>query len=198
MPEEQTLELPIFPLGTVLFPDGLMPLRIFEQRYLDMTKHCIRDDAPFGVCLIRDGEEVGAPAEPFETGCSARIAQWDMPHLGMFALLCRGERTFRILERWVEPGGLQRAKVQLLEPLPAHPLPARHARLAALLERIVQQVGADHFPQPLRMDDAYWVARRLCETLPLEGTLKLRVLEGRDIEAALGELDDLLQTTAAL
>jgi len=198
MPETGTVELPIFPLGTVLFPDGLLPLRIFEQRYLDMTKACIRDDTPFGVCLIRDGKEVGEPAEPFETGCSARIVEWDMPHLGMFSLLCRGEQRFRIVERWVEASGLQRARVRPLEASPAQDLTARHAELGVLLERIVQQVGASNFPQPLRTGDAHWVARRLCETLPLESALKLRVLEGDDIGSALDALGDFLRRNGAL
>jgi len=198
MPEPQTLELPIFPLGTVLYPDGLLPLRIFEQRYLDMTKICIRDDAPFGVCLIREGNEVGTPAQPFEFGCTARIAQWHMPHLGLFSLQCRGEQTFRIVERWRMQNGLQRATVQLLEPAPAHPLEPAHAPLAALLERIVRQVGADNFPQPVRMDDAHWVARRLCESLPLDGSLKMRVLEAHDIDGVLGDLGDLLRRNAVI
>ncbi|HTS52418.1 MAG TPA: LON peptidase substrate-binding domain-containing protein, partial [Burkholderiales bacterium] len=86
-----TLEIPIFPLGTVLYPGGLLPLRIFEQRYLDMTKSCIRDNAPFGVCLIREGTEVGAAAAPYAVGCTARIAQWDIPHLGLFHLVAHGE-----------------------------------------------------------------------------------------------------------
>ncbi len=198
MPEADTLDLPIFPLGTVLFPDGLLPLRIFEQRYLDMTKACIRDDAPFGVCLIRDGKEVGEPAEPFEIGCIARITEWDMPHLGVFTLLCRGEQRFRIVERWTEPNGLQRARVRRMDAPPVHALPARHARLGQLLDRIVQQVGASNFPQPLRTDEAHWVARRLCETLPLDDALKLHVLEGDDIEAALDQLGEYLTRNGAL
>ncbi len=198
MPMPETLELPLFPLGAVLFPDGLLPLRIFEQRYLEMTKACIRDDAPFGVCLIRDGKEVGTPAEPYETGCTARIAQWDMPHLGLFSLLCNGERPFRIVERWVDRSGLQRAQVQVQDAPAAHPLSPAHRPLASLLQRIVQQVGAGNFPQPLRMDDAHWVARRLCETLPLDGAFKLRVLEGRNIDAALDELSGLLHKNAVL
>ena len=81
------LEIPIFPLRCVLFPGGLLPLKIFEQRYLDMTKACIRDASPFGVCLLREGAEVGAPAVPHAIGCTALIQQWDMPHLCLFHLL---------------------------------------------------------------------------------------------------------------
>ncbi|MGA0033351.1 MAG: LON peptidase substrate-binding domain-containing protein, partial [Burkholderiales bacterium] len=72
-------ELPLFPLGTVLFPGGLLPLKIFEQRYVEMIKACLRDSTPFGVCLIREGHEVGVPATPHAVGCLARIEQWDVP-----------------------------------------------------------------------------------------------------------------------
>jgi Lon protease-like protein len=74
-------EIPIFTLGTVLFPGGTLPLKVFEQRYIEMTKECIRDDQPFGVCLIREGSEVGDPALPVSIGCFARIETWDMPQI---------------------------------------------------------------------------------------------------------------------
>ena len=111
-----TLQIPIFPLGTVLYPEGTLPLRIFEQRYLDMTKVCIRDGAPFGVCLIREGLEVGSPAVPWDTGCTARITQWDMPHLGLFHLITQGDAVFRILEQWHTKSGLIQAQVELYDP----------------------------------------------------------------------------------
>jgi Lon protease-like protein len=98
----------------VLFPGGRLPLRLFETRYLDMAKACLRDGAPFGVCLIREGAEVGAPATPFEVGTLAKIAEWDMPQLGVLQIVARGEARFRILERRAQPDGLQRAKVEVL------------------------------------------------------------------------------------
>jgi hypothetical protein len=113
-------EIAIFPLRTVLFPDGALPLKIFEQRYLDMTKVCIRDDVPFGVCLIRDGAEVGAGGVPYPVGCTARIAEWDMPHLGLFQLACRGEQVFRIVEHWTLKSGLLRAQVDLMRRRPRY------------------------------------------------------------------------------
>ena len=69
-------DTPLFPLGTVLFPGGLLPLRIFEQRYLEMAKVCLREGTPFGVCLIREGSEVGAPATHEELGCLAQGHRW--------------------------------------------------------------------------------------------------------------------------
>jgi Lon protease-like protein len=81
----------------VLFPGGRLPLRIFEQRYMEMAKACLRDGTPFGVCLIRDGAEVGAAATPMEVGTLAKIESWDMPQLGVLQVSALGERRFRIL-----------------------------------------------------------------------------------------------------
>jgi Lon protease-like protein len=189
-----TLELPIFPLGTVLYPGGLLPLRIFEQRYLDMTKVCIRDDAPFGVCLIREVTEAGAPAIPYAIGCTARIAQWDMPHLGLFHLVTHGERVLRILEQWTTKSGLVQAQVELDGPSPALPLPPEYGSLAELLQKIITKVGQERFIVPARLDDAAWVAYRLAEVLPLEIGTKQRMLEARNPLAALSELKVFLES----
>src|SRR2546430_16350713 len=99
-------DVPLFPLNTVLFPGGRLPLRIFEQRYMDMAKACLRDGSPFGVCLIREGREVGAPAIPADVGTLARIGAWDMPQLGMLHITAHREPRLRILERPVQPDGL--------------------------------------------------------------------------------------------
>src|SRR5258706_15580178 len=106
--------LPLFPLNPVLFPGGRLPLRIFEQRYMEMAKACLRDGSPFGVCLIREGAEVGAPATPVDIGCLARIAEWDMEQLGVLQVVARGERRFRVLERRAQADGLLRASIEPL------------------------------------------------------------------------------------
>ena len=147
---QPSLEIPIFPLRTVLFPGGLLPLKIFEQRYLDMTKVCIRDNTPFGVCLIREGTEVGAPAVPYTVGCTARIAEWDMPHLGLFHLLCRGESVFRIVEHWTRQERAAARAGGCATP-PPQPLAPGHQPLADLLERIIDKVGSDRFPAPVQL-----------------------------------------------
>jgi len=100
----------------VLFPGGRLPLRIFEQRYMDMAKVCLKDGSPFGVCLILEGREVGAPALPAAVGTLARIERWDMPSLGLLEIVALGGERFRILERRVEKNGLSRARVELLAP----------------------------------------------------------------------------------
>lgn len=197
-PAPGTLEIAIFPLRTLLYPEGVLPLKVFEQRYLDMTKVCIRDDRPFGVCLIRDGTEVGAPAVPYPIGCTARIAEWDMPHLGLFHLKCLGESSFRMIEQWTAKNGLIQAQVTLL-PAPAPlSLPAEYESLAELLSKIIEKFGAERFPSPPRLDDAAWVAYRLAEVLPLELEFKQQLLESTDAFARLEQLKGFLQTRSVV
>src|SRR6202008_135559 len=107
-------DLPVLPLNTVLFPGGRLPLRIFEQRYMTMAKACLKDGSPFGVCLIREGGEVGSPAVPAEVGTLARITTWDMPQLGVLQVIAVGAQRFRIKAHRVAPGGLARGEVELL------------------------------------------------------------------------------------
>ena len=90
--------LPLFPLHTVLFPGGLLPLRIFESRYLDMISDCLRNDRGFGVCLISAGREVGDGAECFDVGTLARIQDWDSTPDGLLGIIARGEQRFDSLD----------------------------------------------------------------------------------------------------
>jgi uncharacterized protein len=172
-------DLPLFTLNTVLFPGGRLPLRIFEQRYMAMAKACLRDEAPFGVCLIREGREVGAPATPFPVGCVARIAEWDMPRLGVLEIRAKGERRFRALEQRVEPDGLVRARVELLadEADTDSAIPADCVPCVKLLERLLHQQPALFEPQPHRLDSSAWVSGRLAEILPLPLAVKQELLE---------------------
>ena len=164
----------LFPLGTVLFPGGALPLKIFEQRYLEMTKACIRDNLPFGVCLIREGREVGTAAVPEPIGCLATIEQWDMPHTGMFHLLARGGERFRVHETRVAANGLLSGDVEILPPVETC---APDADCVGLLQRVIEQVGAENFPQPIRLDDAAWVVYRIAEMLPISMAEKQLLLE---------------------
>jgi Lon protease-like protein len=183
-------QVPIFPLGTVLFPGGALPLKIFEQRYLDMTKACLKDGTPFGVCLIREGMEVGAAAVPETVGCLATIEQWEMPHPGLFHLLARGGERFRIRESAVSASNLISATVETLPPdAPADVDPL----CRDVLKAIIEQVGAGRFPAPPRLDDAAWVGYRLAELLPFDMRLKQEMLELTDAAARLARLRALLE-----
>lgn len=180
----------IFPLNTVLFPDGLLPLKVFEQRYVEMTKACLRDERPFGVCLIREGQEVGRAAVPEPLGCLARIAHWDMPQLGVFHLLARGEERFRIRDMRVEPSQLIAASVELI------PSDTRRDEIdpvcGDLLRTLIEKAGAEHFPAPLRLDDATWVGYRLAEVLPIDAAVRQELLELMDARERLARLKGIL------
>ena len=173
------LQLPIFPLNTVLYPGSLLPLKIFEQRYLEMTKASLRDTTPFGVCRIREGHEVGSPAIPEPIGCTAIIAEWDMPHLGVFLLKSRGQQAFRIVEKSTQPDGLIRAEVELLEDEVGNPAPEALRLCRQVLEQIVNRIGNDYFFAPLDFDNPRWVSYRLAEVLPLGMEDRQTLLEAR-------------------
>ena len=179
--------VPLFPLQAVLFPGGRLPLRIFEQRYMDMAKACLKQDEPFGVCLIAQGEEVarrgGPAAEPHETGTLARIAEWDMPTLGVLEVVAEGGERFRIRRRWAESSGLLRAEVEPIAAPPPLPVPGAYARLVPLLRAIVTDLekGAGSAPAlPHRFFDAHWLGMRYAEVLPIPALARQKLLELED------------------
>lgn len=175
----QTLEIPIFTLNTVLYPDSLLPLKIFEQRYMDMAKACMKDQLPFGVCLIQSGEEVGAPATPHAVGTLARIINWDMPQLGILHITARGEQRFLIEDSKVGANGLISAQVSVLSQDTAQSIPAEYAACQDVLRHIIEELGESHFT-PLQMDDAAWVGYRLAEALPIKPSARQDLLEMND------------------
>lgn len=181
--EPAALDIPIFPLNAVLFPGGLLPLRIFEQRYMEMTRDCLRNNEPFGVCLIRAGSEVGTPALPEDVGCLARIEHWDMQQLGVLQVRARGEQRFRVIERRVLDSGLTRARVSVLPPETDSVVPEAFAACARLLQLVVHEHGEQAIQVPHRFDSSSWVSARLTEILPVPLIAKQKLME----------LDDSLQ-----
>lgn len=187
----QTSTVPLFPLRTVLFPGGLLPLKVFEQRYIEMTKACLRDSLPFGVCLIREGREVGTAAVPEDVGCLASIEQWDMPQLGVFHLVARGGERFRIREMRVAANHLISAAI---DPIAADGGAEGVDELCRkVLAAIIEKVGAERFPGPARLDDAAWIGFRLAEILPLPLGEKQALLELTDAGTRLARLRGLLE-----
>ena len=180
MSERDPRDIPIFPLNAVLFPGGLLPLRIFEQRYMEMTKDCLRDDEPFGICLIRSGREVGEPAVPEEIGCLARVVHWEMQQLGVLQVRVRGEQRFRILERRILESGLARARVDVLPPEKDDMVPEEFAACSTLLQLVIQKHGDRLIEAPHRFESASWVGARLTEILPVPLIAKQKLMELED------------------
>jgi len=180
----QISSIALFPLNIVLFPDGPLPLRIFETRYVDMVGRCMREGHGFGVVLIREGHEVG-PAETCDVGTLAKIMDFDQLPDGLLGLSCVGQQRFRIVQKSLQADGLNVGEVQWLAPEPEIALPERHARLAALLKAVLPQLGEVYTGIEMRLGDAAWVGHRLAEILPIPLAEKQTYLEMDDPVARL-------------
>jgi Lon protease-like protein len=191
------IELPLFPLRTVLFPGGVLPLKIFEQRYIDMAKDCLAKERPFGVCLITLGDEVskqGAPAPEFAAiGTIARIANWDMPQLGILHVATVGGTRFKVHNHRLEPSGLFVGQVSEIAAEPPVAVTPAQQPLVRLLELIAARVGPQNFPADADYSDASWVGYRLAEFLPLPLPVKQSMLEINDAGVRLAVLTKFLQ-----
>jgi hypothetical protein len=172
--------VPIFPLQTVLFPGALLPLRIFEVRYMDMAKACLKEGSPFGICLIKAGDEVGTPAVPEAVGCLAGIAECDMEELGILKVTAEGLERFRIVSSAVNRAGLIVGEVERHEPESEAVDAAGLAESAQFLRKVIAGIGEQRFATPLRFEDASWVGFRLAEILPLRNDVKQKLLELTD------------------
>ncbi|MGI4857687.1 MAG: LON peptidase substrate-binding domain-containing protein [Janthinobacterium lividum] len=203
-------DLPLFPLGTVLFPDGLLPLRVFEARYVDMVGECLRRHTPFGVCLLKSGTEVAQPGQVptlEAVGCLARIVDCDVEQLGVILLRCQGTRRFRLLSSHIEKNGLVRGIVEPIgddAPAETEASAPQLASCAEVLGRIIDTLserdGNEHgkddatgsgagsglpFVPPYRLDDATWVSNRLAEVLPISIKARQQLMELEDAGARL-------------
>lgn len=184
----------LFPLHTVLFPGGPLPLRIFETRYTDMVRRCMREQQPFGVVLIQEGDEAGPVATTATVGCSARIADFYTLQDGLLGISCVGERKFRVQRLWRAADGLNMAEVSWLDPEPALPLTGDHARLGATVHHALDELEQQYQHVERKFDDAAWVGSRLTELLPIELNDKQALLE---LDDPIARLDALLELVPA-
>jgi len=186
-------KLPIFPLKAVLYPGGLLPLRVFEPRYMDMVKDCLRNETGFGICSITSGTEAGAPAAYSGVGTVARIISWDMPQLGILNVVTAGGSRFNATGREVTPAGLAQAEVTLLDEEGAAAAPEAPPVLVELLKKLIERIGAGHFKADRHFDDPNWVSYRLAEILPIKLTIKQKLLEVNDSEVRLRVIAEFLR-----
>jgi Lon protease-like protein len=198
------MRLPLFPLSTVLFPGGVLPLRIFEARYMDMARDCLRDGERFGVCMITDpkASEASRRASFADVGCAATIGSWDMRQLGLLHVRAIGGARFRVLATHTEGNGLKVGEVEWLEDDSDAPIAPEHAPCVDLLRRIIDDLRAQSaerrrdsadddvlmqppFEEPFVFDSSGWVANRLCEVLPVPLKAKQKLMELPDGRARL-------------
>lgn len=173
------MQVPLFPLNTVLFPGGPLPLRVFEARYLDMIGDCISNDAPFGVLLIREGAEVG-PATTHEIGTLARVVDWYQGSDGLLGITARGEQRFRLISSHRTPAGLNVGEIEILPPEREIPLPAEYQPMATILAGVLDDLGRLYEDLERNFGDAGWVTNRFVEILPIDLEEKQLCLEQSD------------------
>ena len=201
--------IPLFPLNTVLFPRGVLPLRVFETRYVDMVRERMKSGAPFGVVAIRAGNEVGTAAEPYDVGTLAHIVACDVEDLGVLLLHTQGGERFRILEKRTQRNQLIEARIA---PLPADD-PSHTGESLSLCARVLQVVidelsrRSDEMPdsdfinpftEPHALDSPTWVANRWSEMLPIALEDKKELLELTDAGVRLQRVERYLQDNGVL
>ena len=167
----------LFPLHAVLFPGGPLPLRIFETRYADMVRRCMRTQQPFGVVMIQEGEEAGVVATTATVGCTARIVDFHTLRDGLLGISCVGERKFRVLRVWRADDGLNMGEVEWLPVEPELPVPADCERLVTTLRRALEELAEHYENVERKFDDAAWIGARVAELLPIELADKQALLE---------------------
>ena len=184
----------LFPLHTVLFPGGPLPLRIFETRYTDMVRRCMREQQPFGVVLIQEGEEAGEVATTATVGCTARIADFHTLQDGFLGISCVGVQKFRVLRVWRASDGLNMGEISWLPADRELALPERYAHLADTVRRALEDLSEHYEHVERKFDDAAWIGARLTELLPIELADKQALLE---LDDPIERLDTLLTVVPA-
>ncbi|HEX4878887.1 MAG TPA: LON peptidase substrate-binding domain-containing protein [Limnobacter sp.] len=181
-----TTGIPLFPLGSVLFPDGALPLQIFEVRYLNLIKRCVQTQSPFGVVSLLDGNEVRRPGEQISLakyGTLARIEHVEELSPALFKIQCIGTQRFELRSAQQETAGLWMGQISLIDKDPHVPVPDDLQKAAHKLEELMEQVALQGIPDeqmpfqpPYHFDDCGWVANRWAELMPLNKATKLQLL----------------------
>ena len=187
------MRIPIFPLNTVLFPGGPLPLRVFESRYIDMVSSCMKSDSPFGVLLIKEGVEAGL-ATTHSVGTLAKITDFYQGSDGLLGITAVGQQRFRLLSSERQPDGLNIGQVELIPAEDPMPLPDHNAALPHMLSHVLKDLGRLYEATEWQLDDAVWITYRFLEILPIDLERKQLSLESSDTAARLKLVDELLES----
>ena len=192
-PTSMTLSIPLFPLSAVLFPGGVLPLRIFEPRYLDMVSECLKTDSGIGVILIRDGREAGEAVDTYEVGTLCHIRYWHKRPDGLLGVTLQGEQCFRVITREVRPNQLIIAEAEMIPESPTIPVTESHQHLVDLLKQIINQLEPPYSTLTPAYEDAAWVSARLVELLPFDLAAKQELLMSEDAVQRLDTITAMLR-----
>jgi Lon protease-like protein len=199
-------ELPLFPLGTVLFPGALLPLQLFELRYLQMIGECERQGTGFGVVTLTQGREVHRPGETPEQfepiGTRVHIERIERPQAGVVLVWCRGLERFQIHSTQQRSDGLWRGQVQDWPAEPTTTVPEHLQYLAPKIQSALQTLSAQdsvvpHWPEPWALSDCAWLSHRWCELLPVPLAMKYRLFSLREPLMRLELVGDMVESTAS-
>ena len=189
----ETVQIPLFPLRSVLFPQGVLPLRIFEPRYIDMIGRCMREESGFGIVLIRQGAEARLSPDVdqpslFEVGTQARIVDFNQADNGLLGIVCHGDSKFRICSTDEQPDHLLIGEVEFLAEEPVGELLDEHEPLVSVLRELVQHPLIQQLGLQVEFDEARSVSLRLADLLPIEPEIKQALLQMRWPKERLTEL----------
>ena len=169
------MPLPIFPLNTLVFPGGVLALRIFETRYLDMVRDCARDNTEFVITLATDRRAAGSPYA--KTATAVRIVDWDTLPDGLLGVTVEGMRRVSIADVEMKAEQLLKADVETIAEDEDIPLDETFKAWADLIKSVLTHLGEPYNQLEFQLDSANWVASRMTEVLPLELSVKQKILE---------------------
>ena len=188
--------IPVFPLQRVVFPDSVLKLQIFEQRYLDMiARQLANDDVTnrgFGITLIKKGNEAGIPATPFEYGTYVDVVDFDQRDNGLLLITCIGKQRFRINNQTIMDDRLITANISWLADLEPRPIEETQSELVGLLAELSQHPQVDILDVPEKWHELGFVMERLAEYMPINEKQKQAFLETQSIDMRIAMLYQML------
>ena len=188
-----TMNVPLFPLNSVVLPGGRIPLQLFEPRYIDMLTRCLKEDRGFVVVLLREGLETGKSVAFYDIGTYVRIIDFQQMDNGLLGITVEGKNKVTVVRSWQQPDGLNVGDVECLLAEEQTPVPERFAELPSVLKALFRHPVVRELDMDVDYDDARDVGWRLTELLPLDKQEKQHLLEMQDPLARLSRLQELLE-----
>ena len=185
-------KIPLFPLNVVLYPDSILPLRIFEIRYIDMISECLRTQKGFGINLIREGNETGQAALCFDIGTYAEIIDWNKQDDGLLGIVVRGQQRYRVEKYSVRDNNLLEGEIRRIDAEAELSCSSEYEPLQQLLRKAIEHYELPYGEEIEKITDVSWLGNRLSELLPLERMTKQELLELNDPAERLQMLHELI------
>lgn len=180
----------LFPLNTVIFPGSILPLQIFEQRYLNLIKDCMKQQTGFVIVLISEGKEVGAAPQIYSTGCYVEIIDWESLPNGLLGISIEARYRVRLSNSAVRDDGLLMAEATAIKSTldDKHALPEAFSPLADTLQQLLNHPFASQYKNKVDFDNMADICYRLSELLPISNKHKQLLLETDSSEQMLDQL----------